>query len=155
MGKAKQLSQDLRKKTKNCGLPQVWFLQAVISIFVLVCKSKNLGSTQTLHCSGNWHRCTPRDELNLIRKVHQQPKPATKELVMVFEASSTNTLLNLQMITSLIFSATGGEKKIVRLLIWRTLSRLWSMGVAGSFYGDVLLGKWLVHFRKSSMRKKD
>lgn len=100
--KPSNLAKTSWKKNKNCGLPQVWFLQAVISIFVLVCKSKNLGSTQTLHCSGNWHRWTPRDELNLIRKVRQQPKPATKELVMVFEASSTNTLLNLQMITSLL-----------------------------------------------------
>ena len=95
MGKSKEISQDLRKKSgSSLGAISKHLKVPHSSVQTIVRKYKHHGTTQPSYRSRRRLILSPRDEHTLVRKVQINPRTTAKDLVKVLEETGTEVCIS-------------------------------------------------------------
>jgi transposase len=102
MGKSKEISQDLRRKTivdLHKSGSSMWYISKCLkvprsSVQTIVRKCKHHGTTQPLYRSEKRRVLCPRDERTLEWKVQISPRTSAKDLVKMLEETGTKVYIH-------------------------------------------------------------
>ena len=118
MGKSKEISQDLRKKSvdlhksgSSLGAISKHLKVPRSSVQTIVRKYKHHGTTQPSYHSGRKRVLSPRDERTLVRKVQINPRTTAKDLVKMLEGTGTEVYISTVKWVLYRYNLTGTTRK--------------------------------------------
>uniref|UniRef100_A0AAZ3P2T7 Transposase Tc1-like domain-containing protein n=1 Tax=Oncorhynchus tshawytscha TaxID=74940 RepID=A0AAZ3P2T7_ONCTS len=103
MGKSKEISQDLRRKTCRPSKMSGSTLGAISKclkvvphspVQTILCTYKHHGTMEPSYRSGSIHVLSPRDERTLVRKAQINPRTTAKDLVKMLEETGTKVSIS-------------------------------------------------------------